>query len=176
VLFGWTAICVIAYFLVTRSSRRRPPTTSDPRRADEGSSGPIVDEIAGASIGSGGGGTNAFEDVLYSQEVVRASGYSPDLVVVSPADALAIQLLVMSGGDSYAFSQQLPSFVVTPAVADGAGFVADSSALGTLFLGPFTFAVFEEANGTTNSSTVRAESSGRFVVQRSDAAATLSSS
>jgi hypothetical protein len=45
-----------------------------------------------------------------------------------------------------------------------------------LFLGPFSFVVFEENNGTTNTSTVRAESSGRFVVQRADAAAKLSGS
>ncbi len=134
----------------------------------------IVGEIDAASIPAGGGGANAFEDVLYTREVVRAAGYSPDLVVVSPADALAIRLLQMTGGDSYAFAQQLPTFVVTNAVDDGAGFVMDSQSLGTLFLGPFVFQAFEENNGTTNTSTVRAESSGRFVVQRSDAAATLS--
>jgi hypothetical protein len=119
-------------------------------------------------------GTVPMTTEQYSQEVVRAAGYSPDLVVVSPADALAIQLLVMADGDHYAFSQQLPSFVVTTAVADGEGFVADSSALGTLFLGPFAFAAFEENAGSTNTSTVRAESSGLFVVQRPDAAASLS--
>ena len=75
----------------------------------------------------------------------------------------------MSGGDTYAFNQALPSFVITPAISDGAGFVADSNALGILFLGPFTFATFEEANGTTNCSTVRGESSGLFLVQRADA-------
>jgi hypothetical protein len=80
----------------------------------------------------------------------------------------------MSGGDNYAFAQQLPTFIVTNAVADGAGFVADLDALGTLFLGPFSLRVFEENAGTTNTSTVRAESSGRFAVQRIDAAATLS--
>jgi hypothetical protein len=101
----------------------------------------IIDEIHSASIPAGGGGGRVFEDILFTQEVVRAAGYQPDLVVVSPADALAIQLLVMQGGDSYAFSQQLPTLVVTTAVV-----------------------------------TVRAESSGRFVVQRADAAATLSGS
>ena len=69
----------------------------------------IIDEIDWASIPAGGRGGNVFEDILFTQEVVRAAGYQPDLVVVSPADALAIQLLVMQGGDSYAFSQQLPT-------------------------------------------------------------------
>jgi len=45
-----------------------------------------------------------------------------------------------------------------------------------LFLGGFTLATFEEDNGTTNLSTVRGESSGLFVVQRADAAASLSGS
>ena len=49
----------------------------------------IVTEIAGASIPTGGGGGNVYEDILYSQEVVRAAGYTPSLVVVSPADALS---------------------------------------------------------------------------------------
>ena len=60
---------------------------------------------------------------------MRTAGYNPDLVVASPADALAIQLLEMTGGDSFAFNQQLPSFVITPAVEDG--FVCDANALGT---------------------------------------------
>jgi hypothetical protein len=34
-------------------------------------------------------------------------------------------------------------------------------------------AAFEEANGTTNASTVRAEANGRFIVQRADAAASI---
>ena len=45
-----------------------------------------------------------------------------------------------------------------------------------LFLGGFTLATFDEDNGTTNLSTVRGESSGLFVVQRADAAASLSGS
>jgi hypothetical protein len=94
--------------------------------------------------------------------------------VVSPADALAIQLLQLTGGDSYVFATPAPTLVVSASVEDGAGFVADSGALGVLFLGPLAFATFEENNGTTNTSTVRAEFSGLFLVQRPDAAATLS--
>ena len=39
--------------------------------------------------------------------------------------------------------------------------------------GPFTLQAFEENAGSSNSSTVRAESNGLFRVQRPDAAATL---
>jgi hypothetical protein len=79
----------------------------------------------------------------------------------------------MSAGATYAFAQYLPQMVVSTSVSDSAGFVADSAAMGTLFLGPFTFAAFEKNAGSTNSSTVRAESSGIFVVQRPDAIANL---
>jgi hypothetical protein len=136
----------------------------------------VVTEINAAGMPGGGGGANDFENILYSQEVVRAAGYSPNLVVVSPTDALAIQLLQLSGGDSYVFTQPAPSFVVTTAVNDGEGFVADASALGILFLSPFSLKSFEEEAGQTNTSTVRAESTGLFLVQRPDAAATLTAS
>jgi hypothetical protein len=91
-------------------------------------------------------------------------------------DALAIQLLQLTGDDTYVFARPAPAFVVAPAVDDGEGFVADASARGILFLSPFSLQVFEENNGTTNTSTVRGESIGLFVLQRPDAAATLSAS
>jgi hypothetical protein len=134
----------------------------------------IVTEITAASIPAASGGTNDFEAVLVAEEAVRAAGYDPDLVVVSPADALSIELLQLTGGDSYVFQPTPPALVVSPAVSDGEGFVADSSALGILFLGPFSLQAFEEEAGTTNSSTVRAESNGLSLVQRPDAAASLS--
>ena len=80
----------------------------------------------------------------------------------------------MAAGSTYAFAQSLPNMVISTSVGDGDGFVADTASAGTLFLGPFMFAVFEEDTGsTTNTSTVRAESSGIFVVQRPDAIANL---
>jgi hypothetical protein len=64
---------------------------------------------------------------------------------------------------------------VTPSVADGEGFVLDPGSAGVLYLSPASLAVFEEEAGSTNSSTVRFESNGVFVVQRSDAIAYLTS-
>ena len=63
--------------------------------------------------------------------------------------------------------------VVTPSVDDDEGFVCDPTALGTFYASPFTLAAFEEDAGQTNSSTVRAEANGLFIVQRPDAAATF---
>ncbi|MGZ5128594.1 MAG: hypothetical protein ACXWYI_02650 [Actinomycetota bacterium] len=42
-----------------------------------------------------------------------------------------------------------------------------------MFLSPFSFGTFEENAGQTNTSTVRGESNGVFVVQRLDAAASI---
>ena len=64
----------------------------------------------------------------------------------------------------------------TPAVADGEGFVADSTAIGILYLTPTRLQAFEENAGATNTSTVRCESEGLFLVQREDAAAFLAES
>ena len=49
-------------------------------------------------------------------------------------------------------------------LAPGEDFVCDPTALGTLYLSPFTRAAFEEAAGKTNASTVRAEANGSFLV------------
>jgi hypothetical protein len=79
-----------------------------------------------------------------------------------------------ASGVTYTFAQSLPTtMVVTPSVAENAGFVCDPTALGTLYLSPFTLAAFEEANGTTNASTVRGEANGLYIVQRSTAAASF---
>ncbi len=133
----------------------------------------IVAQVTAASIPNGDGGLGPYESILYAQETVRAAGYNPTLIVCSPADALMIALLQHTSGVSYVFGQQLPAMVVTPSVDDDAGFVCDPSALGTFYVSPFTLAAFEEDAGSTNSSTVRAEANGLFLVQRPDAAATF---
>jgi hypothetical protein len=133
----------------------------------------IVSEVDGAGIAAAsvGDAENVYEAVLYAQEQVRSAGYAPDMLALSPADALALQLLMLTGGDHYAFATPAPQFVVSPSIEGGFGFVCDTASLGRLFLSPFRFEVFEENAGSTNSSTVRAESNGLFVVQRPDAAA-----
>ena len=133
----------------------------------------IVAQVAAASIPNGDGGLGPYESILYAQETVRAAGYNPTLIVCSPGDALMISLLQHSSGVSYVFGQELPTMVVTPSIGDDDGFVCDPTALGTLYLSPFTLAAFEEAAGKTNASTVRAEANGLFIVQRPSAAATF---
>jgi hypothetical protein len=129
----------------------------------------IGDAIAAASPPSSGGGSNIYEDVRFCQEAVRAAGYSPNLIALSPGDALALELLQLSGAVVYAFSQTLPQVVVTPTLGDGEGFVADTAAAGQLYSGPVTFTVLPENAGATNSLTARYESNSGFAVQRADA-------
>ena len=56
----------------------------------------ITTEIASATTTPSSGGSNAFEDVLYAQEAVRAAGYAPDLCVISPGGRAHDQLLQMT--------------------------------------------------------------------------------
>jgi hypothetical protein len=109
---------------------------------------------------------NIYEDIETARSAVESNGYSGSLVVLSPGDALDLRLLTMASGVSYAFAQQEPAIVVTPAVQDGAGLVMDPANAGTLYLSPARLATFEEANGTTNSSTVRFENHSAYSVQR----------
>jgi hypothetical protein len=129
----------------------------------------VVDKILAATTAVlDGSPDNVFEEVLYARATVAAAGYRPNVVVVSPNDALAIELLQMTGGDSYAFSQDAPAMVVTPSVADGAGFVADASATGTLYSSPTRFETFI-ADPRKNTYIARYESNSEFQVHRPDA-------
>ena len=136
-----------------------------------------IDEISNAGIPAlSGSGANIFEDVLYAVEAVAEAGYSADIAVMSPGDGLRLRLLMLHDGSSYALPisvGMLPRVIASPGVQDGEGFVADAQALGVLFVGAMQFGTWEE-NAGTNTSTVRAESSGIFVPQRVDAAAYLS--
>ena len=121
----------------------------------------ITTEIAAAATTvTGSAAGNAYEDILQAQMAVEGQGYNPTTVVLSPADALALRLLTMASGVTYAFSQAPPAIVVTPSIGDGIGFVLDPAAAGTLYLSPARFAVFEENAGATNTSTARFESHG----------------
>lgn len=129
--------------------------------------------VAAASPpGVSGSPSNDYKSILYAREAVRAAGYQPDIVVVSPADALTIQLLQMTGGDSYAFAQDLPTMVVSPSIGDGDGFVADASAAGTLYASPTRFETFVQ-DPAKNTYLARDEDNAAFQVHRMDAICTL---
>lgn len=93
--------------------RKAGPGTPRGRLGVSGPIAQLVERMAGSHEvrGSIPLGSTSSKDAAWgygaaTHEVVRAAGYSP-IVVVSPADALAIQLLQLTGGDSYAFGQNL---------------------------------------------------------------------
>jgi hypothetical protein len=138
----------------------------------------VVTEILAANPSAATvGGSNPVEVALYAAEDVRAAGYEPDVLVMSPGDTLAFTLTQLTGGDSYIRTPNLGLRLVTAKnLSDDEGFVMDSSAAGQLFLSPARLQAFEENAGKTNSSTVRFESNGLFVVQRVDAIVALAGS
>jgi hypothetical protein len=130
----------------------------------------IVAAITAASPPSPSGSpANEYENVPYAEETVRAAGYNPNLVVMSPGDALALQLQQLTGGDTYVFGQVRPTVVVTSAVGDGDGFVMDAAAALTLYASPTRFEVFVENAGQTNSFTARYENHSGAQIHRVDA-------
>ena len=107
------------------------------------------------------------------KQIASVSTGTPNVLLASGSFAQWVNVDLTSAWRA-AVDGHIIDEITDATIGDDEGFVFDSSALGTLFLGPFALAVFEEAAGSTNSSTVRAESNGRFVVQRPAAAATLS--
>ena len=113
-----------------------------------------------------------------------ASGYTPDLVVLTPADAEAMDLLVsgiasgtadfVNGPGQYAtnpFNLRRAISKTIPATT-----VFDSTAFGRLYAGPVSLAKFEETYGQTNSSTVRLELNAAFGMERQAAAIRIAAS
>lgn len=110
---------------------------------------------------------------------VQANGYSPDTLLLTPANAEALDVLVsgISGGtNDYVFGAGgfAPGtiFGLTKRISKTipAPVVADSSALGRLYTSPISLARFEADGGTTNRSNVRLELNAVFGVERQNAA------
>ncbi len=116
---------------------------------------------------------------------VQASGYSPDLLLVTPANMEALDTLratATAGEQYYVFApaQLAPRNIFglnvriskdIPAPA-----VVDSAALGKLYTSPVTLARFEADGGTTNRGNVRMELNAVFGVERTAAAIRVAAS
>jgi HK97 family phage prohead protease len=114
-----------------------------------------------------------------------AAGYNPDTLLLTPANAEALDLAVTgiaSGTQDFVFTpaQFAPGTIfgmqrrmskTIPAAA-----VVDSQAFGKLYAGPVALASFEEAAGKTNSSLVRFEGNATFGVERQNAAIRIAAS
>lgn len=131
-----------------------------------------------AAIGNVAPGTNPLlVNIRRARTAVEAEGYAPDTVALSPEDAEALDTLVAeSGTEHYVFPAggSAPGSIfglrvrVSKAVSDP--IVLDSSSVGRLYASPVSVAVFEENDGSTNTSLVRIESHAAAAVERLDAA------
>ena len=110
---------------------------------------------------------------------IMGNGYNPDTLLLTPANAEALDVLVsgISGGvNDYVFApaQLAPNNIFTLnrriSKTIPAATVVDSQALGKLYTSPVTLARFEADAGTTNRGNVRMELNGVFGGERTGAA------
>jgi hypothetical protein len=110
---------------------------------------------------------------------VMGNGYNPDTLLLTPANAEALDVLVsgISGGtNDYVFAPATPApaniFTMNRRISKTipAAAVVDSQALGKLYASPVQLARFEADSGTTNRGNVRMELNGVFGGERTGAA------
>jgi hypothetical protein len=144
----------------------------------------IVNDTFAASPNQDPGSDPLPTSIRKAMTVLYAAGYNPDAVVLTPADAEALDTLVsgIAGGSAdYVFSpgQFAPGVfnlrrVVSKVVA--ASVVLDSGAYGKLYASPARLARFEENAGKTNTSLVRLELHAACGVERQNAAVRIAAS
>ena len=114
-----------------------------------------------------------------------AAGYNPDTLLLTPAAAEGLDVAVSgiaSGTQDFVFSpgQFAPGTIfgmqrrISKTIPASA--VVDSTALGKMYASPVTLARFEEAAGSTNTSTVRMELNAVFGGERTAAAVRIAAS
>jgi hypothetical protein len=110
---------------------------------------------------------------------IQAAGYSPDVLILRPQDAEALDTLratATAGEQYYVFApaQLAPRNIfglnVRISKTAAAPVIVDSSALGKLYVSPISLARFEVDAGATNRSNVRLEGHAVFAVERQAAA------
>jgi phage head maturation protease len=110
---------------------------------------------------------------------LRAAGYNPDTLILTPAadEALDVMVSGISGGSAdfvfapgqfssdsfFRMNRRVSKTVAAPGVVD-------SAAYGRLYAGPVSLARFEENAGKTNTSLIRLEGHAAFGVERQTAA------
>jgi hypothetical protein len=129
----------------------------------------VNDAITAATIPMAGAGANIGEKIAYAKGEVEDAGYNPDTVVLSPAEGVALDLLLLETLNSTGTS---PLFGLRPRISKSVllAIVFDSKAFATLHAGPVEFASFEENDGASNSQLFRAELNAVAVVDREDVA------
>jgi hypothetical protein len=128
----------------------------------------VVSEIMSAGPTAASAGADILESILLASDEVASAGNAPSILAGSPEFLISLRLARQPGTDDYVFSGNQLDLGLTRVSVSGLDtpLVLDAAALGTLHLSSVRLATFEENNGTTNSSTVRCESNGTFIVQR----------
>jgi hypothetical protein len=118
-----------------------------------------------------------------AMSTIMANGYSPSVVVLTPANSEALDTLRTSGSElMWVFGAgrfapgQLFGLDVRISKTVAAPFVADAAALGRMYASPVRLATFEADSGTTNRSNVRMELNAVFGVERQSAAVRIAAS
>lgn len=138
----------------------------------------VLDAIAGSGF-QAPGTDNILVSIRKAITSIQSNGYSPDTLILTPAAAEAIDVMVsgISGGSAdfvngagnygpatiFGLTKRVSKTIPAPAVAD-------STALGKLYASPVSLARFEENAGKTNSALVRLEGHAVFGVERQGAA------
>lgn len=125
--------------------------------------------ITAASVPNASTGVGIAAKIRAAMTAVQAAGYSPDTVALSPLEAEQLDVALLATFNSTGTS---PLWGLRPRISKALDFaiVFDSTAFATLYAGPVEFASFEENDGATNSTLVRAELNAVAVVDREDAA------
>lgn len=145
----------------------------------------LVTDSFAASGFQAPGTDNALVSYRKAITTLRAAGYNPDTLVLTPAadEALDVMVSGITGGSAdFVFAPgQFSSntfFGMTRRVSKtvAAPVVLDSQAFGTFYAGPISLARFEENAGKTNTSLVRLEGTALFGVERQTAAIRIAAS
>jgi hypothetical protein len=143
----------------------------------------VLDAIAGSGF-QAPGTDPLLVSIRKAMTTIMNSGHSPDTLVLTPANAEALDVLVtgLTGGtNDYVFGPgnfATQIFALNRRISKSipAAAVLDSTALGKLYTSPVSLARFEADAGITNRSNVRMELHAAFGVERQAAAVRIAAS
>jgi hypothetical protein len=148
-----------------------------------------LDDLLKQSVAASGfqapGTDNILVSIRKAMSTVMTNGYSPDSVILRPADAETIDVMVsgVSGGTAYfvfgpASFAPAQLFGLTRYISKtvAAPIVMDASAFGKLYASPISLQTFEQDAGQTNKSRVRIELNAQVGVERQAAAVRIAAS
>ncbi len=142
----------------------------------------MIDTIAASGFQTLG--SNLILTVRSAMTTLFAAGYNPDTLILTPADAAALDVLTsgIAGGTADfvfspgTFAPNIWNLTKRVSKTVPASVVMDSRAYGKMYMGPVSLQVFENLSGTTNSGNVRLELSACCGLERQAAAIRLAAS